>query len=73
MGSNLPQDGSNDGAYWLDLPVDEAAREQVKKGNLQDARVYLHVKHVSGVTFTDIAIWVFYSIRLMGQPRLKLR
>ncbi|KAL7204162.1 hypothetical protein ACSBR2_017266 [Camellia fascicularis] len=58
-GSNLPQGGSNDGAYWLDLPVDQAAKEQVKKGNLQDAGVYLHVKPVLGATFTDIAMWVF--------------
>ena len=60
LGPNLPQDGSNNGAYWLDLPVDEAVREQVKKGNLQDARVYLYVKPVLGATFTYIAIWVFY-------------
>ncbi|KAM0070372.1 putative vacuolar protein sorting-associated protein [Helianthus debilis subsp. tardiflorus] len=59
-GSNLPQGGSNDGTYWLDLPVDEAERERVKKGDLQSCEAYLHVKPMLGATFTDLAIWVFY-------------
>ncbi|KAL7238283.1 hypothetical protein ACSBR2_004398 [Camellia fascicularis] len=59
-GSNLPQGDSNDGSYWLDLPTDKAAKEQVKKGNLQDPGVYLHIKPMFGATFTDIAVWVFY-------------
>ncbi|GFP81511.1 hypothetical protein PHJA_000294400 [Phtheirospermum japonicum] len=59
-GSNLPQGGSNDGAYWLDLPVDKQARGNVVKGDLQTAEVYLHVKPVLGSTFTDIQVWVFY-------------
>ncbi|WCJ19045.1 hypothetical protein M5689_001356 [Euphorbia peplus] len=58
-GSNLPQGGLNDGEYWLDLPVDEKSKERVKKGDLQESEVYLHVKPMFGATFTDIVIWVF--------------
>ncbi|KAH7863971.1 hypothetical protein Vadar_024146 [Vaccinium darrowii] len=71
-GSNLPMDGSNDGAYWLDLPADQAAREQVKKGNLTDAGVYLHVKSMLGATFTDIAVWVFYPFNGAAKARFEL-
>ncbi|KAI5440825.1 hypothetical protein KIW84_010332 [Lathyrus oleraceus] len=35
LGSNLPQGGSNDGSYWIDLPKDKANRERVKKGTLK--------------------------------------
>ncbi|KAJ0566286.1 putative vacuolar protein sorting-associated protein [Helianthus annuus] len=59
-GSNLPQGGSNDGAYWLDLPIDETERVRVKKGDLQSCQVYIHVKPTLGATFSDIVIWVFY-------------
>ncbi|KZV45243.1 hypothetical protein F511_10020 [Dorcoceras hygrometricum] len=59
-GSNLPQGGSNDGAYWLDLPIDEQAKERVKKGDLQTAEAYIHIKPVLGATFTDIQVWLFY-------------
>ncbi|CAL9003975.1 unnamed protein product, partial [Prunus brigantina] len=59
-GSNLPQGGSNDNSYWLDLPVDKGSSERVKKGDLLDCQVYLHIKPMLGSTFTDIAIWVFY-------------
>ncbi|CAB4321707.1 unnamed protein product [Prunus armeniaca] len=59
-GSNLPQGGSNDGSYWLDLPVDKSASERVKKGDLLHYQVYLHIKPMMGSTFTDIVIWVFY-------------
>ncbi|KAL3611081.1 hypothetical protein D5086_002101 [Populus alba] len=52
--------GSNDGAYWLDLPVEEGAKDRVKKGDLQDSRVYLHIKPMFGASFTDIVVWVFY-------------
>ncbi|KAM5552080.1 hypothetical protein ABKV19_026775 [Rosa sericea] len=69
-GSNLPQGGSNDGAYWLDLPVDQAAKERVKKGDLVDAEAYLHIKPMLGSTFTDIAIWVFYPFN--GPARAKV-
>ena len=59
-GSNLPQGGSNDGAYWLDLPLDAKAKETVKKGDLQDSMTYMHIKPILGATFTDIAVWIFY-------------
>ncbi|CAB4298492.1 unnamed protein product [Prunus armeniaca] len=59
-GSNLPQGGSNDSSYWLDLPVDKGSSERVKKGDLLDCQVYLHIKPMLGSTFTDIAIWIFY-------------
>lgn len=59
-GSNLPQGGSNDGEYWLDLPVNEAGKEKVKKGDLQSSQGYFHVKPMYGGTFTDMAIWLFY-------------
>ncbi|XP_052194223.1 hypothetical protein At1g04090-like [Diospyros lotus] len=69
-GSNLPQGGSNDGSYWLDLPTDNSAKERVKKGNLQEAEAYFHVKPMLGATFTDIAIWVFYPFN--GAARAKV-
>ncbi|KAF7137565.1 hypothetical protein RHSIM_Rhsim07G0048900 [Rhododendron simsii] len=72
LGSNLPQDGSNDGAYWLDLPSDQAAKQQVKKGNLTDAGVYLHVKPMLGATVTDVAIWVFYPFNGAAKAKLEI-
>ncbi|KAK4751692.1 hypothetical protein SAY87_020490 [Trapa incisa] len=39
-GSNLPQGGSNDGAYWLDLPVDGKAKE--RNGNKAVVYASLH-------------------------------
>ncbi|VVA20339.1 PREDICTED: Vacuolar [Prunus dulcis] len=69
-GSNLPQGGSNDGSYWLDLPVDKGSSERVKKGDLPDCQVYLHIKPMMGSTFTDIAIWVFYPFN--GPARAKV-
>ncbi|KAK3024628.1 hypothetical protein RJ639_043252, partial [Escallonia herrerae] len=69
-GSNLPQGGSNDGAYWLDLPIDGSAKEKLKKGDLQDAEAYLHIKPILGATFTDVAIWVFYPFN--GPARAKV-
>ena len=59
-GSNLPQGGSNDGSFWLDLPVDENDKERVKRGDLSSAQVYLHAKPMLGSTFTDLAMWIFY-------------
>ncbi|KAK3020168.1 LOW QUALITY PROTEIN: hypothetical protein RJ639_003066 [Escallonia herrerae] len=69
-GSNLPQGGSNDGAYWLDVPIDGSAKEKLKKGDLQDAKAYLHIKPIAGATFTDVAIWVFYPFN--GPVRAKV-
>ncbi|KAI4323322.1 hypothetical protein L6164_022937 [Bauhinia variegata] len=59
-GSNLPQGGGNDGAYWVDLPADKANRDRVIKGDLQSCQSYLQVKPMFGGTFTDIVMWVFY-------------
>ncbi|XWS10377.1 hypothetical protein CRYUN_Cryun39dG0072200 [Craigia yunnanensis] len=70
-GSNLPQGGSNDGNYWLDLPMDKASKERVKKGDLQNSQVYLHVKPMLGVTYTDIQIWVFYPFNGPAKAKIK--
>ncbi|XP_059639118.1 hypothetical protein At1g04090-like [Cornus florida] len=59
-GSNLPQGGSNDGLYWLDLPIDENAKDAVMKGEIGSSKAYLHIKPMLGATFTDIAMWIFY-------------
>lgn len=66
-GSNLPQGGSNDGAYWLGHPT---ANEKLKKGNLLDVESYVNVKPMLGATFTDLAIWVFYPFN--GPARAKV-
>ncbi|KAK9064368.1 hypothetical protein SSX86_015750 [Deinandra increscens subsp. villosa] len=70
-GLNLPQGGSNDDTYWLDIPLDGSSKDRVKKGDLQDACAYFHVKPVSGALFTDIAIWVFYPFN--GGSRAKVK
>ncbi|KAI9077924.1 hypothetical protein K1719_040053 [Acacia pycnantha] len=59
-GSNLPRGGTNDGAFWIDLPSDYGnGRNDLKKGNIDSAELYVHVKPALGGTFTDIAMWVF--------------
>ncbi|KAF2307141.1 hypothetical protein GH714_025069 [Hevea brasiliensis] len=55
-GSNLPVGGTNDGAFWIDLPSDDS-RDTVKFGNLESAKLYVHVKPALGGTFTDIVMW----------------
>ncbi|KAG9450695.1 hypothetical protein H6P81_010660 [Aristolochia fimbriata] len=69
-GSNLPQGGSNDGAYWLDLPSDESGKNKVKKGDIQSSECYVHVKPMLGATFSDLATWVFYPFN--GPSRAKV-
>ncbi|KAJ6673582.1 F1C9.34 PROTEIN [Salix viminalis] len=69
-GSSLPQGGSNDGLYWLDLPMEEAERERVKRGDLQSCHVYLQIKPMLGATFTDIVAWLFYPFN--GPSRAKV-
>lgn len=69
-GSNLPQGGSNDGNFWIDLPVDENKKEQVKNGDLQSSEAYLQVKPMLGATFTDIAFWIFYPFNGFGTAKL---
>lgn len=56
-GSNLPPGGGNDGEYWIDLASDRA--EEVKRGNIDSAELYVHAKPAMGGTFTDLAMWVF--------------
>ncbi|KAH9623852.1 hypothetical protein KSS87_003871 [Heliosperma pusillum] len=58
-GSSLPQGGTNDGEFWLDLPNDETIREAIKQGNLASAKIYVHVKPAFGGIFSDLAMWVF--------------
>lgn len=69
-GTNLPQDANNDGAYWIDLPADQANKERAKKGDLQSTHSYVHAKPMFGGTFTDIAMWVFYPFN--GPARAKV-
>ncbi|KAL1211250.1 hypothetical protein V5N11_023282 [Cardamine amara subsp. amara] len=68
-GSNLPQGGSDDGLFWIDYPADKNARERVKRGDLVNTKVYLHVKPMFGGTFTDIVVWIFYPFN--GNAHLK--
>ncbi|EXB80390.1 hypothetical protein L484_010959 [Morus notabilis] len=69
-GSNLPQGGSNDGEYWLDLPKDKNEKEKVKRGDLDSVQAYLQAKPMFGSTFTDIAVWFFYPFN--GPARAKV-
>ncbi|KAL7159810.1 hypothetical protein ABFS83_01G052100 [Erythranthe nasuta] len=69
-GSNLPQGGSNDGAYWIDLPGGKNERRRVQGGDLQSAEAYLHSKAVLGGAFTDIQVWLFYPFN--GHATAKL-
>lgn len=57
-GSNLPSGGSNDGQFWIELPSDDR-RDFIKRGDLNSAKLYVHVKPALGGTFTDIAMWIF--------------
>ncbi|KAM7261327.1 hypothetical protein ACFE04_008694 [Oxalis oulophora] len=69
-GSNLPQGGSNDGEYWMDLPSNDKDKERVKKGDLESVEFYLHIKPMLGASFTDIQIWIFYPFN--GPARAKI-
>ncbi|KAL1339822.1 hypothetical protein AAHE18_U068700 [Arachis hypogaea] len=59
QGSNLPSGGTNDGAFWIDLPSDNDAKNYLKKGDIESSELYVHVKPALGGSFTDIAMWVF--------------
>ncbi|KAL0926798.1 hypothetical protein M5K25_003050 [Dendrobium thyrsiflorum] len=69
-GTNLPQGGTNDGAYWLDLPPDAASQNIVKAGSLPSAEAYIHIKPTLGGTATDIVFWLFYPFN--GPARAKV-
>ncbi|KAK7324124.1 hypothetical protein VNO77_27646 [Canavalia gladiata] len=71
-GSNLPQGENNDGAYWLDLPLDKANKERVKKGDFKSSQAYVHVKPMFGGTFTDLAMWIFYPFNGPGIAKFGL-
>ncbi|XP_022728017.1 uncharacterized protein LOC111283697 [Durio zibethinus] len=58
-GSNLPSGGRNDGEFWIDLPSGDR-KNSIKLGNLESAKLYVHVKPAAGGTFTDIAMWIFF-------------
>ncbi|KAJ3693132.1 hypothetical protein LUZ60_012227 [Juncus effusus] len=68
-GSNLPQNGQNDGQFWIDLPTDKS-KNYVKFGNLQSAELYCHVKPNFGGFFTDIAMWVFCPFNGPGTVKI---
>ncbi|KAG8389150.1 hypothetical protein BUALT_Bualt02G0199200 [Buddleja alternifolia] len=70
-GSNLPGGGTNDGKYWIDLPCD-SGRENVKHGNLESAKLYIHVKPALGGSFTDIVMWVFCPFNGPGTLKIGL-
>ncbi|XP_057956299.1 hypothetical protein At1g04090-like [Malania oleifera] len=70
-GANLPQGGSNDDAYWLDLPVDGASKETVKKGDIQSFEAYVHAKPMMGATVTDLAVWLFYPFNGAGTLKIE--
>lgn len=71
IGSNLPAGGTNDGEFWIDLPNDNQ-RERVKYGNLESAKLYVHVKPALGGIFTDIAMWVFCPFNGPGTLKVGL-
>ncbi|XP_017244722.1 hypothetical protein At1g04090 [Daucus carota subsp. sativus] len=71
-GSNLPLNGTDDGAYWLDLPINQTIRDSLKKGNLQNAEAYLHVKPRLGATFTDIVVWIFYPFNGAAKAKVEV-
>ncbi|XP_057751779.1 hypothetical protein At1g04090-like isoform X1 [Arachis stenosperma] len=68
-GSNLPCGGTNDKEFWIDLPSDDR-KDFLKRGDLQSARLYVHVKPTLGGTFTDIAMWIFCPFN--GPATLKI-
>ncbi|KAK4285589.1 hypothetical protein QN277_002269 [Acacia crassicarpa] len=69
-GSNLPQGGENDGAYWIDLPQGETNKDRVIRGDLQSFQAYLHIKPMFGATFTDISTWIFYPFNGPSRARV---
>ncbi|GAB2221541.1 hypothetical protein Droror1_Dr00012725 [Drosera rotundifolia] len=68
-GSNLPAGGTNDGKFWINLPNDDR-REIIKRGDLNSAELYVHIKPALGGTFVDIAMWIFSPFN--GPANLKV-
>ncbi|KAJ4888769.1 hypothetical protein Rs2_28517 [Raphanus sativus] len=70
-GSNLPHGGANDKQFWIDLPSNDEQRSKfLKRGDLETAKLYVHVKPAFGGTFTDLAFWIFCPFN--GPATLKL-
>ncbi|KAL1199649.1 hypothetical protein V5N11_019411 [Cardamine amara subsp. amara] len=70
-GSNLPNGGTNDKQFWIDLPRnDQQKTEFLKRGDLESSKLYVHVKPAFGGTFTDFAFWIFCPFN--GPATLKL-
>ncbi|CAH2046539.1 unnamed protein product [Thlaspi arvense] len=70
-GNNLPHGGSNDKQFWIDLPRnDEEKCRFLKRGDIANAKLYVHVKPAFGGTFTDLAFWIFCPFN--GPATLKL-
>ncbi|CAN8247862.1 unnamed protein product [Cochlearia groenlandica] len=70
-GSNLPNGGNNDKQFWIDLPHDDEEKSQfLKRGDIESAKLYVHVKPALGGTFTDLAFWIFCPFN--GPATLKL-
>uniref|UniRef100_A0A2N9FZY8 Neprosin domain-containing protein n=1 Tax=Fagus sylvatica TaxID=28930 RepID=A0A2N9FZY8_FAGSY len=64
-GSNLPQGGSNDGAYWLDLPIDEGAKERVMKGDLGNSQAKVKLVNVPlGKIGEHVGDWEHVTLRV---------
>ncbi|CAL5184777.1 unnamed protein product [Lathyrus oleraceus] len=71
-GTNLPQDHNYDDSYWINLPVDDANKEKVKRGNLESAESYVHVKPMFGGTFSDIVMWIYYPFNGPARAKVEL-
>lgn len=69
-GSNLPNGGGNDGEYWIDLSNDDEKNEIIKRGDIDSAELYVHVKPAIGGMLTDFAMWVFCPFN--GPATLKI-
>ncbi|WCJ43750.1 hypothetical protein M5689_024468 [Euphorbia peplus] len=59
QGAILPPGGENDGEFWIGLPEDDDASNYIKRGDMESAKLYVHVKPALGGTFTDIVMWIF--------------
>ncbi|KAI3697272.1 hypothetical protein L6452_30167 [Arctium lappa] len=68
-GDNLPKTGTQDDAF-LDLPPDQTRKDKVRKGFLNDAIAYIHVKPALAGTHTDLTIWLYYPFNGGGKFQL---
>ncbi|RAL53943.1 hypothetical protein DM860_004414 [Cuscuta australis] len=68
----LPINLSFSDNHWLGLSGNDTARDCLKRGNLQNASAYVHVKPMFGTTFTDFAVWLFYPFNGPASIKTKL-